>query len=59
MSDYNRVCRLAADRLNRIAELEEALKEAVDLMEDTISGEYTPDSFTTQPWKRTLEGSDE
>lgn len=29
--------------------LVEALEELVDLMEDTRQGEYTPDSFTTQP----------
>lgn len=39
----------------RIAELEELLSEAVDLMEDVRTGDYTPDSFTTQPWKKALE----
>ena|SRR5690625_2959970 len=29
--------------------LVDALEELVDLMEDTRRGEYTPDSFTTQP----------
>ena len=42
----------------RIAELEAALREAIDLTEDTISGSYKPDSFTTQPWKKALEGSE-
>ena len=29
--------------------LVEALEELIDLMEDIRQGEYTPDSFTTQP----------
>ena len=39
---------------NENEKLKDCLKEAIDLMEDTISGEYKPDSFTTQPWKRAL-----
>lgn len=42
-------------RLNKkVAELEGCLKEAVDLMEDVITGDYRPDSFTTQPWRTAL-----
>lgn len=41
------------DEVN-IDELESCLGEAVDLMEDVIKGEYTPDSFTTQPWRKAL-----
>lgn len=32
-----------------VAGLVEVLEELTDLMEDTRQGEYTPDSFTTQP----------
>lgn len=35
-------------------DLLENLKEAVELMEDVISGEYKPDSFTTQHWKNAI-----
>lgn len=33
----------------------EALKELADLMEDTVKGMYTPDSFTTQPARAAIE----
>ncbi len=33
-----------------IHNLKKCLSEAVDLMEDVYSGDYSPDSFTTQPW---------
>ena len=36
------------------AEIESCLGEAIDLMEDIIKGEYVPDSFTTQPWRKAL-----
>ncbi|MBT8438907.1 MAG: hypothetical protein KJO91_04205 [Gammaproteobacteria bacterium] len=36
--------------------LDAALAEAIDLMEDTITGDYKPDSFTTQPWKKARAG---
>lgn len=32
-----------------VAQLAKALEELINLMEDTRRGEYTPDSFTTQP----------
>lgn len=35
--------------LKQRAELLEALKELSDLMDDVRSGNYEPDSFTTQP----------
>ncbi len=40
----------------QVALLREALGEASDLMDDVVSrtGEYTPDSFTTQPWREAL-----
>jgi len=41
-------------RLAENEELKNCLKEAIDLMEDIINGKYKPDSFTTQPWKKTL-----
>ena len=34
--------------------LYEALKELADLMDDIRSGNYTPDSFTTQPARAAL-----
>ena len=37
--------------------LKECLNEAVELMEDVENGNYTPDSFTTQPWKVELKES--
>ena len=45
---------LWANSLERIAELKSTLQELTDLMEDTITGEYTPDSFTTQPARAAL-----
>jgi len=40
---------------NERDELKSCLSEAIDLMEDVRSGDYKPDYFTTQPWKRVLE----
>ena len=37
-----------------IEELESCLREAITLMEDVRTGEYKPDSFTTQPWRKAL-----
>lgn len=34
--------------------LKECLEEAIYLMEDVRTGDYKPDSFTTQPWKNVL-----
>lgn len=39
----------APDAEALVEELVEALEELVDLMDDIRQGEYTPDSFTTQP----------
>lgn len=38
-----------------VSALVEALEELVDLMEDIRQGEYTPDSFTTQPARISLD----
>jgi hypothetical protein len=51
--------KLAADTKPRKAdaqseEMADVLSELADLMDDVISGEYTPDSFTTQPARRVL-----
>ena len=35
-------------------EMYEALSELVDLVEGIISGDYKPDSFTTQPGRKAL-----
>ena len=35
-------------------ELLEALMELADLMEDILSGDYKPDSFTCQPARRAI-----
>lgn len=35
-------------------EYRECLEEAVVLMENVVSGDYKPDSFTTQPWRALL-----
>ena len=35
-------------------EVVDCLSEAIDLMEDVRTGNYKPDSFTTQPWKKAL-----
>jgi len=40
-------------------ELEECLREAIILMEGIREGEYKPDSFTTQPWRKALGQTDE
>jgi len=46
-------CRLAMmKRLEGVEEVADCLKEAIDLVDD---GDYKPDSFTTQPWKRALD----
>jgi len=42
----------------RIKELEECLQEAITLMEDVRTGDYKPDTLTTQPWKQALEGKE-
>ena len=34
--------------------LRECLSEAIDLVESVRTGEYKPDSFTTQPWKKAM-----
>jgi broad-specificity NMP kinase len=51
------------NHLDRITQLEtenkrlrECLSEAIDLVESVRTGEYKPDSFTTQPWKKALSG---
>ena len=44
--------------LIHIKELEECLQEAVILMEDVRTGDYEPDTFTTQPWRQALEGKE-
>ena len=36
------------------AGLESCLSEAIDLVEDIVKGDYTPDSFTTQPWRKAI-----
>jgi hypothetical protein len=38
----------------KAVELIECLQEAIDLMESVRNGEYSPDTFTTQPWKRII-----
>ena len=38
--------------VDRIQELEECLREAIILMEDVRTGDYKPDTLTTQPWKQ-------
>lgn len=40
--------------LERLEHTRGCLQEAVALMEATRHGEYTPDSFTTQPWLKVL-----
>ena len=42
------------DAADHIEELTSCLREAVDLMEDVMTGAYKPDSFTTQPWRTAL-----
>jgi len=37
-----------------IGECRECLSEAIDLMNNVRSGDYIPDSFTTQPWDTLL-----
>lgn len=46
-----------SEQAARVKVLEENLQEAVDLMEDVRTGEYKPDSFTTQPWREALKGA--
>ena len=54
-SDTIREYQLIEFALNaKITELTSCLSEAVDLMEDVITGDYKPDSFTTQPWRAAL-----
>ena len=38
--------------------IRECLQESINLMEDVRSGDYQPDSFTTQPWSRALLGGE-
>jgi hypothetical protein len=38
----------------RIEALKVALRELADLMDDVVSGDYKPDSFTTQPARAAL-----
>jgi hypothetical protein len=38
----------------RYQQMEEALSELADLVEAMLEGEYTPDSFTTQPARMAL-----
>ena len=35
-------------------EVVDCLKEAIILMNDVRTGDYKPDSFTTQPWEKAL-----
>ena len=37
-----------------VERLREALSELADLMDAVVTGEYTPDTFTTQPARRAL-----
>lgn len=46
-------------RENEVVEIRKCLSEAIDLMEDVITGDYKPDSFTTQPWKNALHPHEE
>jgi len=41
---------------DEVVRLREALDELADLMDDVVAGNYTPDSFTTQPARRALAG---
>ena len=44
----------ANEAADRIEQLQSLLSEAVDLMEGVRTGDYKPDSFTTQPWRAAL-----
>lgn len=37
-----------------IKDLRECLAEAIHLMEDVYAGDYKPDLFTTQPWRKVM-----
>jgi hypothetical protein len=38
-------------KIEKYRDVASCLDEAIDLMEDVELGGYTPDSFTTQPWR--------
>ena len=40
-----------------LATMREALEELANLMDAVVEGEYQPDSFTTQPARRALGGT--
>jgi hypothetical protein len=48
---------IVAPLIEENKKLRDCLSELVDLMEDVRTGNYSPDSFTTQPAKRVLGGS--
>jgi signal transduction histidine kinase len=58
LQEAQRELRKQAQELRNLAEkydvLVEATRELADLVEDTVDGEYEPDSFTTQPVRNAL-----
>lgn len=50
VNEYDQLCQIKE-------ELIEALEELVNLMQDTIDGEYKPDSFTLQPAQKALKSA--
>jgi hypothetical protein len=47
-------CAVPKADLAKLIAVAEAAQELVDLMEDVYAGNYTPDSFTTQPARLAL-----
>ena len=42
------------DKIKESREVSDCLKEAIDLMEDVRTGDYKPDTLTTQPWTNAI-----
>ena len=57
-TDFPATCAMAADAIEaqreRIERLENVLSELADLVDDVRTGDYKPDSYTTQPARAAL-----